>query len=115
MGINDKHNNAGGRDPDYGAIFISNCVTKRECFKRGLFGLPSSDIPFVEKVKTGTILFLFEYEKRLLHGVFKATCDGSLNIDPKAFASSGKQYPAQVRTQLFHFLNFSECTMLFRF
>ena len=51
MGINDKNNNAYGKDPDYGAIFMSNSETKRECFKRGLFGLPSSDIQFVEQIK----------------------------------------------------------------
>lgn len=97
MGINDKNNNAYGKDPDYGAIFMSNSETKRECFKRGLFGLPSSDIQFVEQIKTGMILFLFEYEKRQLHGVFKASCDGAINIVPNAFAKVGKQFPAQVK------------------
>nr|KYP58930.1 hypothetical protein KK1_014352 [Cajanus cajan] len=43
------------------------------------------------------ILFLFEYEKRQLHGVFKASCDGAINIVPNAFAAVGKQYPAQVK------------------
>lgn len=99
MGINDKNNNAYGKDPDYGAIFMSNSETKRECFKRGLFGLPSSDIQFVEQIKTGMILFLFEYDKRQLHGVFKASCDGAINIVPNAFAKVGKQFPAQVRIQ----------------
>jgi hypothetical protein len=98
MGFNDKYNNAAGRDPDFGAIFISNSGSKRECFHRGLFGLPSSYIPFVEKIKAGSALFLFEYEKRLLHGVFKATCDGGINIVPKAFTSLGMPCPAQVRT-----------------
>ncbi|GAU45014.1 hypothetical protein TSUD_94490, partial [Trifolium subterraneum] len=97
MGFNDKRNNADGRDPDFGAIFMANSGSKRECFHRGLFGLPSSYIPFVEKIKAGSALFLFEYEKRLLHGVFKATCDGGINIVPKAFTSLGMPYPAQVK------------------
>ncbi|CAL5213070.1 unnamed protein product [Lathyrus oleraceus] len=97
MGFNDKHNNAGGSDPDFGAIFMSNSATKRECLRSGLFGLPASYIPFVEKVKAGTTLFLFEYEKKLLHGVFMATCDGGINIVPKAFALTGMKYPAQVK------------------
>lgn len=114
MGFNGMHNNnARGRDPDFGAIFMSNSGTKRECFKRKLFGLPSSEIKFVEKVKAGMILFLFEYDKRRLHGVFKATCDGSVNIVPNAFAASGKQFPAQVRIHLLQFSNFSESCITF--
>jgi len=99
MGLNDKHNNADGKDPDFGAIFMSNCETKRQCFKKGLFGLPSTEIQFVEQVKAGMILFLYEYEKRQLHGVFKASCDGGINIVPNAFAKLGKQFPAQVTIQ----------------
>ncbi|KAJ1393394.1 Development/cell death domain [Sesbania bispinosa] len=83
MGFNNKHNNADGRDPDFGAIFMSNSETKRECFKRRLFGLPSSEIHFVEQ--------------RQLHGVFKASCDGAMNIVPNAFTSLRKQFPAQVK------------------
>lgn len=108
MGFNDKHNNAGGSDPDFGAIFMSNSATKRECLRSGLFGLPASYIPFVEKIKAGTTLFLFEYEKKLLHGVFMATCDGGVNIVPKAFALTGMKYPAQVSTRFLCFMSFSE-------
>ena len=97
MGFYDKYNNADGKDPEFGAIFMSNSATKRECFKRGLFGLPMSAIQFVEQVKAGMILFLFEYEKRQLHGVFKATSDGAVNIVPNAFSSLRNQFPAQVR------------------
>nr|KYP33373.1 hypothetical protein KK1_045775 [Cajanus cajan] len=56
MGFSDKHNNANGKDPDFGAIFISNSDTKRESFRRGLFGLLSTEIQFVEKVKAGMIV-----------------------------------------------------------
>ncbi|XP_061354748.1 uncharacterized protein LOC133299310 [Gastrolobium bilobum] len=97
MGFNDKRYDADGIDPDCGAIFMSNEATKKECFQRRLFGLPSSDIQFVEQVKAGMILFLFEYEERQLYGVFKATCDGAMNIVPNAYASSRKQFPAQVK------------------
>ncbi|KAE9613651.1 putative development/cell death domain-containing protein [Lupinus albus] len=98
-----KYNDADGRDPDFGAIFMSNSDTKRECFERRLFGLPSSEVQFVEQVKDGMILFLFEYEKKHLHGVFKATCDGAINIVPNAFRSLGKQFPAQVKfTEVWH-------------
>lgn len=80
----------------YGAIFMSNRATKRECLKRKLFGLPRSQISFVKKIKSGMTLFLFEYEERKLYGVYEATCDGALDIDPDAFTSSGKSFTAQV-------------------
>ncbi|KAA8527189.1 hypothetical protein F0562_008582 [Nyssa sinensis] len=86
-----------GSLPDFGAIFMSNRTTMGECFKRKLFGLPSSFAEFVKKVKTGMVLFLFEYEQRKLYGVFQAVSDGSMNIVPHAYHSSGKQFSAQVR------------------
>ncbi|XP_021282870.1 uncharacterized protein LOC110415521 [Herrania umbratica] len=92
-----------GKFPEFGAIFMSNASTRVECFERKLFGLPMSSADFVKGVKVGMILFLFEYEKRELHGVFKATSDGELNIIPHAYSSSGKKYPAQVRfTAIWH-------------
>ncbi|KAI3965786.1 hypothetical protein MKX01_010743 [Papaver californicum] len=80
----------------FGAIFMCNRRTKQECFERSLFGLPSSQAHFVNKVKYGMVLFLFEYEERKLYGVFRANSDGAMNIKPNAFKSSGKQFPAQV-------------------
>lgn len=82
--------------PEFGAIFMSNIATKRDCFKHKVFGLPSSMANFVKEVKKGMILFLFEYEKRQLFGVYQAISDGGMNIVPHAFSSSGKQFCAQV-------------------
>ncbi|KAJ0703982.1 putative development/cell death domain-containing protein [Helianthus annuus] len=92
-----KGNSVHGEVPERGAIFMSNINTHKECLERKLFGLPSGMSKFVLHVKEGMTLFLFEFERRLLYGVFRATCDGDINIDPKAFRSSGKQFPAQVR------------------
>lgn len=85
-----------GEDPDFGAIFMSNRTTLQECLDSKLFGLPSSHSHFVKQIRSGMILFLFEYENRKLHGVFQATCDGDMNIVPHAYWSSGKLFPAQV-------------------
>ncbi|RAL50903.1 hypothetical protein DM860_005259 [Cuscuta australis] len=82
--------------PDFGAIFMCNKRTKDECFGRGIFGLPLSFANFVNHVKAGMLLFLFEYEGRNLYGVFEATSDGRMNIKPRAYCSSGKSFPAQV-------------------
>ncbi|XP_076927341.1 uncharacterized protein LOC143590877 isoform X2 [Bidens hawaiensis] len=92
-----KGNSVQGEIPESGAIFMSNIKTHKECLERKLFGLPSGMSDFVLHVKEGMALFLFEFERRLLYGVFRATCDGDINIEPKAFRSSGKQFPAQVR------------------
>lgn len=85
-----------GGCPEFGAIFMSNNATKRECLRRKVFALPYSQYHFVKQVKAGMILFLFEFGRRELHGVFQACSDGEMNILPHAFNSSGKQYPAQV-------------------
>ncbi|XP_056163149.1 uncharacterized protein LOC115689624 isoform X1 [Syzygium oleosum] len=87
----------GGQLPEVGAIFMSNAGTKEECLEKMLFGLPYSHADFVRRVKAGMILFLFEYERRELHGVFEAASDGEVNIVSSAYTSSGKQFPAQVR------------------
>ncbi|CAH1436769.1 unnamed protein product [Lactuca virosa] len=62
-----------------------------------LLGLPLAQSNFVLNVKKGMILFLFEFERRQLHGVFRATSNGEIDIEPNAFKSSGKSFPAQVR------------------
>lgn len=94
MGYKDKFLN--GEVPESGAIFMANIRTKKECLRLKLFGLPSGMSDFVLHVKKGMTLFLFEFERRLLYGVFRATSDGEINIEPKAFRSSGKHFPAQV-------------------
>ncbi|XP_007024946.2 PREDICTED: uncharacterized protein LOC18596430 isoform X3 [Theobroma cacao] len=92
-----EQNSVFGSCPEFGAIFISNNSTKKECLRRKIFALPSSQYHFVKQVKAGMILFLFEFERRELHGVFQACSDGAMNILPHAFSSSGKEFPAQVK------------------
>ncbi|XP_010276179.1 PREDICTED: uncharacterized protein LOC104610989 [Nelumbo nucifera] len=102
-----KENSVSGIVPEYGAIFMSNRATKKECFKQKLFGLPFNRADFVKQVKAGMLLFLFEYEKRKLYGVFEACSDGSMNIAPHAFRSSGKPFSAQI-----HFTTIWKCNPL---
>ncbi|XP_059658031.1 uncharacterized protein LOC132304389 [Cornus florida] len=97
MEYEEEKNCLPGTVPEFGAIFMSNIATKRECLKRKLLGLPSSYANFVKQVKAGMVLFLFEFERRELYGVFRACSDGGFNIAANAFTSSGKQFPAQVR------------------
>ncbi|XVE88449.1 hypothetical protein DITRI_Ditri19aG0070800 [Diplodiscus trichospermus] len=94
---NEEQNGVPGCSPEFGAIFMSNNATRKECLRRKVFALPSSLSRFVKQVKAGMILFLFEFERRELHGVFQACSDGAMNILPHVFSSSGKKFPAQVK------------------
>ncbi|XP_048494845.1 uncharacterized protein LOC104887094 isoform X2 [Beta vulgaris subsp. vulgaris] len=85
-----------GYFPKYGAIFMANNSTRKECFERELFGLPYEFTDFVMEVKTGMLLFLFDYQEKNLYGVFEATSDGAMNIVPDAYTSTSKKFPAQV-------------------
>jgi hypothetical protein len=79
-----------------GAIFLCNHLTKKECFEKKIFGLSPNYAEFVEKVKAGTTLFLFDIDQHKLHGVFEATSDGALDIIPHAF-SARQRFPYQAR------------------
>ncbi|GMI77784.1 hypothetical protein HRI_001447700 [Hibiscus trionum] len=104
-----KKNSFPGSCPEFGAIFMSDNATKRECFRRKVFALPSSQSHFVKQVKAGMILFLFEFERRELYGVFRACSDGAMNIVPHVLSLSGKQFPAQVEfTLMWHCYPLSE-------
>ncbi|KAK8514177.1 hypothetical protein V6N12_008892 [Hibiscus sabdariffa] len=98
--MDDEQSSVPGSRPEFGAIFMSNIATKKECLRRRLLGLPNSQSHFVKQVRSGMILFLFEFERRELHGVFEACSDGAMNIVPHAFSSSGMQFPAQVQRLL---------------
>lgn len=96
MEYEEEENDVPGSIPEFGAIFMSNAETRKECFKQKVFALPQSKAGFVKQVKTGMVLFLFDFERRQLFGVYEATSDGALNILPNVFRSGGKHFPAQV-------------------
>ncbi|KAG0513072.1 hypothetical protein BDA96_10G069500 [Sorghum bicolor] len=94
-----------------GAVFLCNHLTRKECFDKKIFGLPRFCADFVEKVKAGTTLFLYDVDQCKLHGVFEATSDGAVDIIPDAYVTSGKGYPSQIRFKRIWFckpLMFSE-------
>lgn len=81
-----------------GYIFMCNSTTKLDCYQYRVFGLSLGRKDMVEQIIPGIKLFLFDFEVKLLYGVYEATCTGKLNLEPGAF--KGK-FPAQVSMTLF--------------
>ena len=82
--------------PPNGYVFLCSNWTEKECLEKKLFGSPKSHGDRVSQVKKGDILFLFNYRKNRLHGVFEAVADGMMDVEPYAFDGS---FPAQVRVR----------------
>ena len=79
-----------------GFIFACTENTEAECFERLLFGTDRVYAPIVIRIRKGDLLFLNNLETDILHGVFRAVSEGTLNIQPDAW--KGK-YPYQVKVE----------------
>lgn len=92
-----------------GHIFVCSSSTIPD-LERMIFGLPARYEETVRCIRKGMPLFLFNYTKRLLYGVFEAASDGGFNIDPYAWENTDlprgryghpvSRYPAQVRVRI---------------
>lgn len=87
----------GAKNDMAGLIFMCNSKTKEDCFRHHVFGLPKSQKGLVEKVTNGMKLFLYDFDLRLMYGIYRAKGRGGLDLEPNAFKSSERPFPAQVR------------------
>lgn len=76
-----------------GMIFMCNSKTKQDCYRYKVLGLPASRKEMVANIYEGMRLFLFDIDRKLLYGIYKAAGPGGYNIEHNAFNSA---FPSQV-------------------
>ncbi|XP_021769633.1 kelch-like protein 5 isoform X1 [Chenopodium quinoa] len=88
-----------------GSVVLSQTQAVLCCILRAFFifsnpCLPAQHFVYVKNIHPGLPLFLFNYSKRQLHGIFEAASPGQMNINPYGWTKDGSErtmFPAQVQ------------------